>query len=274
MEKLRGLGYRVDAATGVAGGYRLGVGAALPPLLLDDDEATAVAIALAVSAGGAVRGMEESALAALAKLDRLLPPQVRARVAAVRDTTVPLAGAGDVRADMLVTLAVASAEQERLQVDYRDHGGRRTERRLEPYRVVNTGRRWYLVARDVDGQSWRTFRVDRLEHVRLTGHRFRLDDPPDAAELVNRSVSVAPYRHTARVAVHASLEEVRRKVPPTVGVTESDGRGGVLLTTGSDIVDSIAAHLVMLDLPFEVLEPPELRDRMRMIGERLLAAHP
>ncbi len=276
VDRLRTLGYPVDATPGAAGGYRLGIGAVVPPLLLDDDEATAIAIALGASAGGAVRGIEEPALAALSKLDRLLPPRLRARVAAVQGATVPLrsAGAGDVDAQTLVDLAQASTEQEQLRVAYRDHAGHETDRRLEPYRVVNAGRRWYLVARDVDRQAWRTLRVDRMTGVTRSGHRFRLEDPPDAAALVSRSVSVAPYRYTARIAVDAPAEEVARLVPPTVGVTEADGVRGAILTTGSDSLDSIAGHLVALGLGFEVLEPPELRARLRAVGERMVAAHP
>ncbi len=274
VDRLRGLGYPVDATPGAGGGYRLGIGAALPPLLLDDDEATAIAIALAASAGGAVRGIEEPALAALTKLDRLLPSRLRARVAAVQAATVPLpAAAGDVDAPTLVALAQASTEQEQLRVTYRDRDGHESERRLEPYRVVNTGRRWYLVARDVDRRAWRTLRVDRMADVRRTGHRFRLEDTPDAAALVSRSVSVAPYRHVARIAIAAPVEEVASRVPPTVGVIEPDGQGATILTTGSDSLDSIAGHLVALALPFEVLDPPELRAQLHMVGERLAAAH-
>ena len=272
VDRLRALGYPVDAAPGAAGGYRLAIGSSLPPLLLDDDEATAIAIALGLTAGGAVHGIEEPALAALAKLDRLLPGHLRARVEAVRTATIPLGGGDAVTAEVLVTVARAAAERERLHLTYVDREGRETERRIDPFRLVSTGRRWYLVALDVDRDEWRTLRADRIGAVRATGHRFRLDDPPDAAELVSRASGVSPYRYVARVVVHAPAAAVAAKVPPTVGVV-ADHPDGALLTVGADDLAFLAGHLVALDLPFEALEPPELRDLLRRAGRRLTSAH-
>ena len=275
VDRLRQLGYPVDASPGVAGGYRLGTGANLPPLLFDDDEATAVAFALNASAGGAVRGMEEPALAALAKLDRLLPPRLRHRVAALQETTVRLdRRADDVDASLLVVIAQASAAQERVSLSYRDREGRVSERRVEPYRLVCTGRRWYLVAHDLDRAAWRTFRVDRIAEAVRTGHRFRLVEPPDAAALVSEAISVAPYRYVARIVIDAPAEEVARRVPPTVGVVEPDGLDRAVLTTGADDLDLLAGHLVGLGLPFEALEPPELRARLRRVARSLATSHP
>ncbi len=274
VDRLRQLGYPVDATHGPEGGYRLGSGASLPPLLLDDDEATAVAVALGATARGAVRGMEEPALAALAKLDRLLPPRLRVRVGALRSATVQLGGGdGDVDGEVLVTAAQACAGMERLVLDYTDRDGNDTERRIEPHRLVSTGRRWYLVALDLDRRAWRTFRVDRISAATRTGHRFRHDDPPDAAALVSEALAVAPYRYTAVVRIAATADEVRARVPPTVGVVEADGDDAAVLTTGSDDLDSIAGHLVQLGLPFEALEPPELRDLLRRTATSLAAAH-
>ena len=275
VDRLRQLGYPVDASPGVAGGYRLGTGANLPPLLFDDDEATAVAFALNASAGGAVRGMEEPALAALAKLDRLLPPRLRHRVAALQETTVRLdRRADDVDASLLVVIAQASAAQERVSLSYRDREGRVSERRVEPYRLVCTGRRWYLVAHDLDRAAWRTFRVDRIAEAVRTGHRFRLVEPPDAAALVSEAISVAPYRYVARIVIDAPAEEVARRVPPTVGVVEPDGLDRAVLTTGADDLDLLAGHLVGLGLSFEALEPPELRARLRRVARSLATSHP
>ncbi|MGH9026497.1 MAG: helix-turn-helix transcriptional regulator [Acidimicrobiia bacterium] len=273
VDRLRALGYAVEAQPGATGGYRLGVGAAVPPLLLDDEEAAAVAIALLASAGGVVNGIEEPALAALAKLDRLFPPHLRERVRAMQSATVQLSRPGDLDAATLVTIAQASAAQEQLRLIYVDREGRETDRRVEPYRLVSTGRRWYLVAHDLDRRDWRTFRVDRMADVRASGHRFRRLDEPDAASLVSRAVSVAPYRHTARVAIDAPVEEVERRFPPTVGITEPDGRGGALFTTGADRLEDLVGYLVALDLPFVVLDPPELRARIRQIGARLADVH-
>lgn len=272
VDRLRALGYPVDATPGSTGGYRLASGASIPPLVLDDDEATAIAIALGLTAGGAVQGVEEPALAALAKLDRVLPPHLRARVEAVRTTTLGLGSGDAVAADVLVTVARAAAEQERLRITYVDREGRETERRVDPFRLVSTGRRWYLVGLDVDRADWRTLRADRIREVTPTGHRFRLDDPPDAAELVSRASGVSPYRYVAQVVVEATPAEVAMKVPPTVGVIAEHPRGA-LLTVGADDLRFLAGHLVGLDLPFEALEPPELRDVLRRAGARLTSAH-
>ena len=272
VDRLRSLSYPVDAGPGTAGGYRLGVGASIPPLLLDDDEATAIAIALGLTAGGAVHGVQEPAVSALAKLDRMLPAHVRARVEAVRTTAVPLGGEDVVDAGMLLTTARAASDAERLRIAYTDREGRETERRVDPYRLVSTGRRWYLVALDVDRGAWRTLRVDRITSVVATGHHFHLADPPDAVELVSRASGVSPYRHVARVVVHAPPADVARKVPPTVGVVE-DHPEGSLLVVGADDLAFLAGHLIGLDLPFEALAPPELRVLLRRIGGLLVDAH-
>ena len=272
VDRLRQLGYPVDAAPSATGGYRLASGASLPPLLLDDEEATAIAVALSAGAGGAVAGIEEPALAALAKLDRVLPPRLKQRAAALRASTVQLGAVGDVDATALVTLAQACAAQERVTFAYRARDDVLSARRVEPYRLVSTGRRWYLVALDLDRADWRTFRVDRAESVVRTGHRFHLDDPPDAAAMVSRSVAVAPYRYVARVRIDAPAALVASRVPPTVGVVEDEG-GGAVLTTGSDHLESIAGHLVGLGFPFEVEEPPELREHLAGLGAELTARH-
>ena len=273
VQRLRELGYPVDAVAGEGGGYELGVGGALPPLLLDDDEATAIAVSLGLSTGSAVRGIEGPALAALAKLDRLLPPPLRARVEAVRSSTVTMAPPEDaVDADVLVALAQACDGHERVVLSYRDREGRPSERRLEPSSLVATGRRWYLLAFDVDRQDWRTLRVDRIVgEVRRTGHRFvPPDDVPDAAELVGRSITTAPYRYQAVVAFPAtSVDDLRRKVPPTVGVVTSDGAAGSVLTTGSDDLGAIALHVAAMGQDFVILEPDELRRTVRELAQRL-----
>jgi predicted DNA-binding transcriptional regulator YafY len=273
VDRLRGLGYPVEAGPGVAGGYRLGIGAALPPLLLDDEEATAIAVALGVSTGGAVRGIEQPALAALAKLDRVLPVRLRQRVDALRSSVVTMAPEGDeVDADLLVALAQACEGHERVTITYRDREGRESERRTEPYRLVSTGRRWYLLADDVDRRDWRTFRVDRITGATRTGHRFTPRDPPDAAAMVSRAITTAPYRHQAVVRFDAPAQLLAARIPPTVGTVRPD-RGGSILSVGADDLAYLAGHLIGLDLPFEVLEPTELRDHLDLVGRRLTAAH-
>ncbi len=272
IDRLRTLGYPVDAAPGSLGGYRLAIGASLPPLLLTDDEATAIAIALGVSAAGGIDGVQDAAVAAMVKLDRVLPAHLRSRIAAVRSTTLSLGGADPVDASALLVMAKAAADHERLRIAYVDREGRATERRVDPHRLVSTGRRWYLVAFDVDRADWRTLRVDRVSEVTATGHRFTVVDPPDAAALVSRSSGVAPYRHVAEVVVHADVAAVSAKVPATVAVI-APHPDGALLTVGSDDLASLAGHLVSLELPFEVLSPPELRDLLWRAGQRLIATH-
>lgn len=273
VDRLRTLGYPVDAAPGAQGGYQLAMGASMPPLLVDDDEATAIALSLGLAANGTLGGMEEAAVAALAKLDRVLPAQVRARVAAVRSTTVALGAPDHLDAGLLVVLAKAAADRERLRLAYVDREGRSTDRRVDPFRLVSTGRRWYLVAWDVDRTDWRTLRVDRVHAAVATGHRFVLTDPPDAVDLVSRASGVAPYRWVAEVVVEASVDEVSAKVPPTVAVIAAHDRGA-RLTVGSDDLASLAGHLVALDLPFEALGPPELRALLQRAGARLRDSHP
>ena len=182
VERLRDLGYSVESAPGAEGGYRLRAGSDLPPLLLDDDEATAMAVALGWSAGTALWGIETPALTALTKLDRLLPGRLRTQVAAIRASTVALSRPAEaLPADRLVPLARACESQQLVRFPYAAADGRHSERRAEPYRLVATERRWYLVAYDLDRQDWRTFRVDRMAAVpEITGHTFiprRLEDP-------------------------------------------------------------------------------------------------
>jgi predicted DNA-binding transcriptional regulator YafY len=274
IERLRNLGYPVDAEPGVDGGYQLGVGGDLPPLLLDDDEATAVAVALGASTATAALGIEDTALAALAKVHRLLPPRIRARVHALTTTTDLLTRPAEaVDPAVLVALASAIDGTERVRLSYEDREGRRTERRVEPYRLVATDRRWYLVAFDVDRADWRTFRADRITGAGPTGHRFApADDGPDAARVVSEAITTAPYRFQATIRFEATAAELRRLVPPTVGSITDDGEGAIL-RTGADHLPTLAGHLVALDLPFEVLEPHELRAHLHLLGLELSRVH-
>lgn len=275
VARLRRLGYPVDSEAGPAGGYRLGMGATLPPLLFDDDEAVAVWLALAASTGGAVEGMQERALGALDKIDRLLPGRLRQRVDALRAATVRLGSSPTdlVDPELLVRLARACTERLRLALSYVDRQERASDRRVDPYKLVSTGRRWYLVAHDVDRADWRTFRVDRVVEAVITGHRFELVDPPDAAALVAASTSIAPYRFAATVLIDADLETVRRRVPANVAVLEATGVHRTRMRTGADNLATLAGHLILVDLPFEVLDPPELRDWLVIHGRQLAAAH-
>ena len=273
IERLRELGYPVDASRGSTGGYRLAAGTAMPPLLLADDEAVAVTIGLRTLAEGAMTGMEETALQALAKLEQVLPARLRRRVGALRRYAVPVPAdrpAPKVAADVLTTLTAACRDRERLRLDYRDHAGGSTRRVVEPQRVVNWGRRWYLVAWDVDRDDWRTFRVDRLSPRTPTGPRFaaRADPEGDAAAYVSRKVSAAAWRHRARVVVHAPADAVLNRINPAVGTVEAVDEHTCVLDTGADSLETLAVYLGMLGCEFDVREPPELVAHLRELTGR------
>ncbi|NVI91730.1 YafY family protein [Actinomadura sp. BRA 177] len=230
--KLRALGYPVHAAPGTAGGYRLGAGAALPPLLLDDEEAVAVAVSLRTAAGGTVTGIEETCVRALAKLEQVLPSRLRRRVGALHGYTTPLAPAGPtVAAGTLAAIAAACRDHRRLRFGYRRHDGSGTDRDVEPYRLVHTGRRWYLVGWDTVRDDWRTFRVDRLALRVPEGPRFAPRAAPPA-DLVPRGVDAALARHRARVTVRAPAAEITARVPASVLVEPLDEGACVVHAAG------------------------------------------
>ena len=268
--RLRELGYPVAAGKGVGGGYRLGAGRALPPLLLDAEEAVAVAVCLRLAAGGTVAGVGEAALRTLAKLDQVLPGPLRAQVAAVHDATVTLESRVEaVDPDVLLALARASRDRLRVRFGYVDRGGETSERTVEPYRMVTTGRRWYLLAFDVEREDWRTFRLDRMREVSATTWGFRPREAPDARDFVARSVTQAPYRYVAKVRFAAPAERVAEHIPASAGVVEPVDEGSCLLTAGADHLDHLAVYLASVGVAFTVLEPPELRDVMAILADRL-----
>ncbi|MEV6967973.1 YafY family protein [Hamadaea sp. NPDC051192] len=274
MTKLRDLGYPVVATPGVAGGYRLTAGSTLPPLLLEDDEAVAVVLSLSTATSHTVTGIADTSTRALAKIERILPARLRQRAAALRSTTVALTGSPPtVDPGALTLIAEACQSLHRLTFGYRDRDGSLTTRTVEPHRLVHTGRRWYLVARDVDRDAWRTFRADRIDQPKTTGIRFRPLDPPDAAAFVADAVSTAPYRYQARVRVHAPANAVAERVPAGTGVVEAVDSTSCLLMTGADSPTMIAVHLVLLGHDFTVLEPPELIDELAVLAGRLATAH-
>src|SRR5580658_4559248 len=217
VDRLRSLGYPVNSTSGTAGGYQLGAGAALPPLLLDDEEAVAVAVGLRTAASGTVAGIEEASLRALSKLEQVLPARLRTRVGALHAFILPLANAGPtVDAQTLSAIAGACRDCRQLRFGYHSRDGAASVREVEPHRLVHTGRGWYLAAWDVSRNNWRTFRIDRIEGKLSTGSRFAPRKPPegDFAAYVSRSVSYAPHPHQARVTLHASAEMAAERVPP------------------------------------------------------------
>jgi predicted DNA-binding transcriptional regulator YafY len=273
VERLRALGFQIQGTRGAGGGYRLGGGTEVPPLLFEDHEAMAVAVVLGVSAGSAVPGIERGALTALAKLDRLLPARLRAQLAALRAATVSLVAPTEVvSTESLTVLARACDNGLRATFSYRAQDGRHTERRVEPYRLVATDRRWYLVAFDLDRDDWRTFRVDRASSVTVTGHTFVPRALEDPARMVAEAISTAGYAHRAVVRVHAPFDEVTRLVAPHIGVTERDG-DQARVALGVDDFDWLAGYLIGLGLDFEVIEPVELRRHLSALGRRLHTAH-
>ncbi|MET7668033.1 helix-turn-helix transcriptional regulator [Micromonospora luteifusca] len=272
VQRLRTLGYPVHATAGVGGGYRLGAGTRLPPLLLDDEEAIATAVSLRLASGGTVAGAGEAALRALAKLDQVMPSRLRAEVRAVHGSTETLIGpVAQIDAELLMTLARACRDAVRVRFRYAGRDGGEYERTVEPVRMVTTGRRWYLMAWDVDRDDWRTFRLDRMHAAVATTWRFRARVHPDPVAFVRRSVTEAPYRHLARVRVHAPADRVRDVVPPQVGRVEDDHDGWCVLVVGGESLDWVAAHVARLSYDVEVLEPPELREAAAELARRLAA---
>lgn len=275
VDRLRGLGYPVDARPGVSGGYRLGTGGALPPLLLDDEEAIAVAVGLRSAASGSVAGIDETSVRALAKLQQVLPSRLRHRVAAFQSYALPTASSGPrVDPDVLTLIAGACRDHERLRFDYRTHSGTASRRSVEPYRLVNDRRRWYLVAWDVDRDDWRTFRVDRIEPKTPTGPRFTPRDlPPDReiAARVVRGVGEATWRYRARVIVDAPASHVLGRLPIPVEV-EPLGEDRCAFEPGSDYPELLALYLGMLDADFTVVDSPELVDALRRLTSRFQRA--
>ena len=265
IERLRTIGYPVHATAGVGGGYQLGAGTRLPPLLFDDEEAIATAVSLRLAAGGTVAGAGEAAVRALAKLDQVMPPRLRTEVRAVHGATETLVGPGvEVDAELLVTLARACRDHVRVRFTYADK-----ERTVEPVRMVATGRRWYLMAWDRDRDDWRTFRLDRMRDTTATTWRFQPHDHPDPVAYVQQSVAAAPYRYVGKVRLHAEPDQVRELISPQAGRVEEDRDGWCVLTVAGEDLGWMAVRVAMLGFEAEVLEPPELREAAARVAGRL-----
>ena len=275
VDRLRSLGYPVRSSSGVAGGYQLGAGASLPPLLLDDDEATAVALALSTAAAGTIVGMEEIAVRTLAKLEQVLPARLRQRVNALNDAIVPLDFAGPrVEPRLLSILAGASRNHERASFCYGDVEGRVAERSTEPHGLVYARSRWYLVAWDESRADWRTFRVDRIRGDVTLGSRFAPREIPhgDLATYVSKSVASGSYPFRARVVFHAPRSRIAQRIPPLAGYLEAIDDQRCVLETGSHSLDMLALYIAGVGEDFEIHEPPELADAMRRLAARLARA--
>ena len=274
VERLRMLGYRVDGFRGSAGGYRLAPGSKLPPLLLDDADVIAITASLLTASTGSVAGMEETAQRALAKLEQVMPHALRRRADALRDAVVQVPSdttPPTVDPEVLAVISAACRDREVLRFDYRTHDSERTARRVvEPHRLVNWGRRWYLFAYDTAKQHWRTYRVDRMVPNPPAGPRFRPRRPPvdDVAAYVSRGTAAAAWRHHATVTVFAAASAVAEKVPPAAGVVEPLDASSCTFTTGAADLTTLATHLGLLDVDFRVDGPPDLVAKLRQLADR------
>lgn len=275
VASLRELGYEVEATSGPGGGYRFGRGASLPPLLLGEEEAVLLAATLRASLQSATA---ERLLPVFAKLDQLLPERLRARVAALHEQTVVLGarGAAPVDPARLATLAAACRDSDLVRLRYRARDGDAGERSLVPLRLVHTGnRRWYLVGWDVGREAWRTLRVDRVEAIVSVGSRTpRPPAPPDLEGYVADALAAAPYPCRGTFEIEGDLAELRRRVPPWIGVLTQHAPGRCRLVIGAGDWDSVVQLSLGCRAPFRVVDPPELLEATTRLAERLAAAVP
>lgn len=271
IERLRELGYPVRATSGPAGGYQLEAGANIPPLLLDDDEAVAIAMGLLTAAGGTISGIEETSVRALSKLEKVLPPRIRKRVSMLQ-AVVPIMRAWvTVDAEILTTVASACRDHERLRFDYRSFEGQRTERHVEPHQLVSLHQKWYLLAFDRERDDWRTFRLDRVEGPRPTKFSFTPREIPggDAAEYVTQSLRSRPMRYQVRATLHAPAADIEGRIRPGEGEVEAVDETRCLFRTQGDYLEWLAFQLIWLNVEFEVYEPHELVDYVSALSVRL-----
>ena len=272
IDRLRGLGYPVNAERGVHGSYRLGAGAALPPLLLEDDEAIAVVLGLRAASTSSIERVAESSAIALAKLEQVLPSRLRRQVTTLSQVTTQVADdAGindaDPRFDPETLTAVAAAirDVEWLRFDYDGE-----PRLVEPYRLVSWERRWYLLGRDPEADAWGVFRLDRMELRMRTGRRFAPQPLPDedVSAYVMRAVAYEGWAVHARITVLAPASEVRARINPAVGIVEPVDDETCVLITGADSVATMAVYVGLLDMDIRVEESPELVERLRVLSRR------
>ncbi|MFF0494229.1 helix-turn-helix transcriptional regulator [Nocardia sp. NPDC004068] len=271
VDRLRELGYPVHAVMGPVGGYRLGAGTTLPPLLLDDDEAVAVTLGLQTNVTGNIAGIEETSLRALTKVEQVLPTRLRHRVDALRVAVVAMPARYDqgsaVDPDSLTAISAAIRAAEVLRFDYRSHTDQDTRRAVEPHRIVHWGHRWYLVGWDRDRDDWRTFRIDRMALRTPNGGRFTHRPSPDGdvAAYLRRAMGFTmwPYRSVLRV--HTPAEDLAGRVE---GIVTPIDDHTCRLEMGSDSYPLVVLAVGMLDVEFEVESPPELVTHLRTFADR------
>lgn len=273
VDRLRELGYPVQAFSGHGGGYQLGAGSSMPPVLLSDDEAVAVAVALRAAAGSVAK-MEETSIGLLAKLDQVLPARLRKRASALHSVTITLPGGDSAPAvDVLTRIAAACRDSLKLKLSYRDRAGKPTMRNLEPLRLAHTGRRWYLVAWDLDREDWRTFRVDRVQQVAAVGSQFvPRKFPGDIVAYVSQSIRYSAYTHRVRLKLKGTYEVLAKKVSPWCGRLERLDEAHCSLDMGADSLEMLVTLMVMTGMEFEMLDSHELKPEMLRVVQRLAKA--
>lgn len=273
IDRLRALGYPVVSERGHGGGYRLGAGKKLPPLLLEPDEAVAVGVGLRLASSSGITGLDQVAMRSLQRLENLSHESLRHRIAAISQA-VDVVGRGgpDVDTETLVILSGAIQDRRQVRMDYVARGGEDSHRRLEPYRVLAWGSRWYLFAWDLDREDWRTFRLDRIQTLRTSTFGFTPRETPDVQRHLMRTASRDPQQRIARVRFHASRQAMLPTIPQAVGEIHDDGPASCVLTSATAELKWLALHLAALEVPMEILEPQELVSITRDLGKRLSAA--
>ncbi|AIS02326.1 helix-turn-helix transcriptional regulator [Streptomyces glaucescens] len=264
IARLRELGYGIESDPGPWGGYRLGGGTRVPPLILDDAEAFAVAVALREAALSGVLGSDQAALSALLKLRQVLPPRIADRLEEMDATFVhtPRPEGRQVSPGVLLELAAVCCRGELTRLSYRDRAGKDTVRDVAAYRLVHTGRRWYFVARDIAREQWRTFRADRVVRVQPTGRTVELVDPPDPALLVSRSIAGVVYPLYVRVRLAHPMDQALRLIPPTIGTHHPDGPDTTVVEIGGNDADQLVTYLLGLGTTLRVLSPDAVREAL------------
>lgn len=273
VERLRELGYPVDASSGVGGGYALGRGAVLPPLVLDDDEAVALALALR-AASAQVGGIEATSLQLLGKLEQLMPARLRRRATALHAVTLSVrSGPPLVDAGLLSALATACRDCRSLRFGYRNHAGETSQRSVQPVRLANHGRRWYLVAWDSDRDDWRSFRVDRIDGRPRTGAPFAPRPvPADVAQRLERGIAYTPFACRITLRLAGGIAELQAALPVWCGVLEPESDSHSLLRMGADSPEGLLAQMLMLGCDVEVVEGHDLVPQMREVLQRTATA--
>lgn len=272
VDRLRDLGYPVEASMGVLGGYRLGAGAAMPPLLVDDEEAVAIAVGLRVAARQPVAGIAEASVRALAKLQQVLPSRLARRVSSLTSaTSAPVSHASAVDPGQLTVLAGAIAARERVRFAYVANENVVSKRHVEPVQLVALGRRWYLLAFDVERDDWRTFRLDRVSSAVATGARFAPRVPPggDAVAFVTQQMYDTAPTFQARAILRLPVELARARLGDFAGELIAVEDGSCSWRSPEDTVEYLGFRLTSLGCEFVVEGPEQLVVHLRRLGERI-----